>query len=142
MSKFLSQNLVWCGNFFQFTWYQGEERKMNAKLYVGNLPYSANEEDLKTLFAQAGTVASVTLITDRASGRAKGFGFVEMGSQAEAEEAIRMFNEYDFGGRALKVSVARPPEERGNRPRRGGPGQQRGGYGDRGRDRNRRDDRY
>ena len=119
---------------------------MNEKLYVGNLPYSASEADLQTLFAQAGTVVSVNLITDRASGRAKGFGFVEMGSQAEAEEAIRMFNEYELDGRAIRVSVARPQEKR---ERSGGPGggQRRGGYGDRrggGRDRNRRDnkDRY
>jgi cold-inducible RNA-binding protein len=118
---------------------------MNTKLYVGNLPYSASEADLQSLFGQAGTVASVTLITDRASGRAKGFGFIEMGSQAEAEEAIRMFNEYEFGGRALRVSIARPPEERGGGQRRGGgQGQRRGGYGgDRrgGRDRDHRDDR-
>ena len=131
---------------------------MNEKLYIGNLPYDATEEDLKNLFGQAGTVTSVILITDRESGRAKGFGFIEMGSQAEAEEAIRMFNSHDLKGRALNVSVARPKEKReGGRTgggfggRSGGGGQRGGGggYGGRGgsggggggRDRNRRDNR-
>ena len=85
---------------------------MENKLYVGNLPYAASEEDLKTYFSQAGTVTSVALITDRATGRAKGFGFVEMASAEEAQKAISMFHGQDFMGRALTVNVARPREER------------------------------
>ena len=93
---------------------------MDKKLYVGNLSYSTTETDLQELFSQAGTVESAILIKDRSSGRSKGFGFVEMSSQAEAEEAIRMFNDYEFGDRALKVNIARPKEDRG------GPRQHRG----------------
>jgi len=88
---------------------------MEAKLYVGNLPYSTTEDDLRSLFAQAGTVVSVALITDRDSGRSKGFGFVEMENQEEAEQAISMLNGSDLNGRALTVNIARPREER---PRR------------------------
>ena len=85
---------------------------MEAKLYVGNLPYSTTEDDLRSLFAQAGTVKSVSLITDRESGRSKGFGFVEMETSEEAERAINMFHGSDLSGRALTVNVARPREER------------------------------
>lgn len=88
---------------------------MEAKLYVGNLPYTTTEDDLRSLFAQAGTVKSVTLITDRDSGRSKGFGFVEMETSEEAEQAISMFHGSQLNGRALTVNVARPREER---PRR------------------------
>jgi RNA recognition motif-containing protein len=87
-------------------------RKMEAKLYVGNLPYSTTEEDLRSLFAQAGTVVSVALIKDRESGRSKGFAFVEMESQEEAEKAISMFNGSQLNARALTVNIARPREER------------------------------
>ena len=86
---------------------------MESKLYIGNLSYSTTEEDLRNLFFQAGTVASVALIKDRESGRSKGFAFVEMSSQAEAENAIRMFNGHNMGDRELRVSLARPREERG-----------------------------
>jgi RNA recognition motif-containing protein len=99
---------------------------MEAKLYVGNLPFRVRDEGLQELFAQAGSVVSANVITDRESGRSKGFGFVEMGSQEEAEKAIQMFNGYSFDGRDLRVSIARPREERprggGGRERRGGPG--------------------
>jgi RNA recognition motif-containing protein len=88
---------------------------MEAKLYVGNLPYSTTEDDLRSLFAQAGTVKSVTLITDRDSGRSKGFGFVEMETEEEAQQAISMFHGSQLNDRALTVNVARPREER---PRR------------------------
>ena len=88
----------------------GEE--MENKLYVGNLPYAATEDDLKAHFSKAGTVTSVALIKDRATGRAKGFGFVEMASSEEAQKAIGMFNGQDFMGRAITVNVARPREER------------------------------
>jgi RNA recognition motif-containing protein len=94
---------------------------MENKLYVGNLPYAATEDDLKTHFSQAGTVTSVALIKDRATGRAKGFGFVEMSTNDEAQKAISMFNGQDFMGRSITVNVARPPEDRN----RGGGGRNR-----------------
>jgi RNA recognition motif-containing protein len=105
---------------------------MESKLYVGNLSYSTTEEDLRTLFTQAGTVSSVALIKDRDSGQSKGFAFVEMSTQVEAEKGISMFNGFQMGERELKVSLARPREERGtgsfgnrgsgraHRPQRGG----------------------
>jgi RNA recognition motif-containing protein len=92
---------------------------MESKLYVGNLSYSTTEDDLRELFAQAGTVKSATIITDRDSGRSKGFGFVEMSSQPEAEKAISQFNGMNYMDRALTVNIARPREER---PRSGGYG--------------------
>jgi RNA recognition motif-containing protein len=95
---------------------------METKVYVGNLPYNTTEDDLRTLFTQAGTVASVALIKDRDTGRSKGFAFVEMSSQSEAEKAIQTFNGYSLGDRPLKVNLARPREERSFG----------GGYGDRG----------
>ena len=97
----------------------GEE--MENKLYVGNLPYAATEDDIKTYFSQAGTVTSVALIVDRASGRAKGFGFVELSTAEEAQKAISMFNGQDFMGRAITVNVAKPREDKPrNSDRRGG----------------------
>ena len=104
---------------------------METKLYVGNLSYQTTEDDLRELFAQAGTVTSVALIKDRATGRSKGFAFVEMSSQSEVEEAIRMFNSYTLDDRQLNVNIARPREER--KPGGyGGGGRQRGGRGGRG----------
>ena len=85
---------------------------METKLYVGNLSYDTTEEDLRTLFAQAGTVESVDLIKDRSSGMSKGFGFVVMSNQSELEKAIQMFNNYTLGSRQLTVNIARPREER------------------------------
>jgi cold-inducible RNA-binding protein len=85
---------------------------METKLYVGNLSYETTEEDLHTLFSQAGKVESVDLIKDRASGRSKGFAFVVMGNQTELEKAIQMFNSYNLGQRELTVNIARPREER------------------------------
>lgn len=106
---------------------------MEVKLYVGNLPYDTTEEDLRTLFAQAGTVASVAVIRDRDTGRSKGFGFVEMGTQAEAQNAITKFNSYRMGDRTLTVNPARPREERsgggGSGGSYGGGGGSRGGSG-------------
>jgi RNA recognition motif-containing protein len=95
---------------------------MDVKLYVGNLPYSATEAELRALFEQAGTVASVSIMTDRNTGRSRGFAFVEMSSQAEAEEAIKLLNDTDMDGRALKVNVARPREARPPRSGQGGGG--------------------
>lgn len=81
---------------------------MGRKLYVGNLPYEAGETELQELFARAGTVETVTVMRDMATGRARGFGFVEMGSDDEAQKAITELNEYQMGGRALTVNLARP----------------------------------
>jgi len=85
---------------------------METKLYVGNLSYNTTDEDLRTLFTQAGTVKSVEVIKDRDTGRSKGFAFVEMDNQAEVESAIKAFNGYSLDNRQLKVSIARPREER------------------------------
>lgn len=112
---------------------------MESKLYVGNLPYSTTEEDLRELFSQAGAVTSVALIKDRDSGRSKGFGFVEMETQADAQAAIAKFNNYEYQGRNLTVNIARPREDRGGTGgggfRSGGGGRPRGGDRDRGGDR-------
>ncbi len=105
---------------------------METKLYVGNLDYKTTEDELQALFVQAGTVKSVALIKDRETGRSKGFGFVEMESQAEAEKAISLLHGKTFHERALTVNIARPREERPQNARfnRGGRGQDnRGGYG-------------
>lgn len=99
---------------------------MNNKLFVGNLPYSATEEELREAFAQAGTVTSVKIIMDRESGRSKGFGFVEMATDPEANTAMEKLNGADYAGRAITVSIARPQEPRA--PREGGGGG-RGGFG-------------
>jgi len=99
---------------------------MEAKLYVGNLSYNTSEDDLRDLFAQAGTVKSATLIRDRDTGRSKGFAFVEMETQEEAEKAISQFHGTQFQDRALTVNMARPREERGGG---GGFGGGRGGGG-------------
>jgi len=100
---------------------------MESKLYVGNLPYNITEDELRALFAQAGEVKEVAVITDRATGRSKGFGFVEMTTQAEAEKAIQLLNDHDMGGRPLKVSMARPREERGSAGPRSRGGRRGGG---------------
>lgn len=115
---------------------------MNKKLYVGNLSYSVTEGELLGHFEKIGPVASATLITDRDSGRSKGFGFVEMETEAGAEEAIQKLNNTEMSGRMINVSEARPQRERsfgggghsgGNRRGGGGGGRDRrgggGGYG-------------
>jgi RNA recognition motif-containing protein len=81
---------------------------MARKLYVGNLPYETSEQDLQTLFAGAGSVESVNMIRDMATGRARGFAFVEMATDEEAQTAIGTLNNYDLGGRNLTVNEARP----------------------------------
>ncbi len=88
---------------------------MGKKLYVGNLPYSATDSTLNQLFSQAGAVASAQVIMDRDSGRSKGFGFVEMTSEADASSAIEKFNGKDLDGRALTVNEAKPQAPRENR---------------------------
>lgn len=85
---------------------------MAKKLYVGGLPYATTDDELRSAFAQAGSVDSATIIMDRATGRSKGFGFVEMSNDADAQAAIDMWNGKDFGGRNLTVSEARPLEPR------------------------------
>ncbi len=96
---------------------------MASKLYVGNLSYKTNDGELQQLFAQAGEVASAKVIVDKMSGRSRGFGFVEMANDADAQKAIEMFNGQEMEGRKLIVNEARPMEER---PRREYGGQ--GGY--------------
>lgn len=84
---------------------------MNKKLYVGNLPYSTTDDSLKEIFSEVGAVESAVVITDRQSGRSKGFGFVEMSSESEAQTAIETLDGRDIEGRNLKVSEAHPPRE-------------------------------
>lgn len=85
---------------------------MAKKLYVGGLPYSTTDGELKSHFEQAGAVLSAVIIKDKMTGRSKGFGFVEMENDADADKAISMFNGQDFGGRSLTVNEARPMEAR------------------------------
>lgn len=92
---------------------------METKLYVGNLSYNVQEDDLRQLFSQAGEVKEVALILDRDTRRPKGFGFVEMVTQEDAEKAIRMFNDQEHQGRRLIVNLARPREDRGRGDGRG-----------------------
>lgn len=113
---------------------------MGKKLYVGNLPYSITEDEVRAMFAEVGSVTSVALITDRATGRAKGFGFVEMETEQAAQDAIAKLNGRELQSRALTVSEARPMTERSG----GGGGHRGGGGGSRGGERgsSRGDDRY
>jgi RNA recognition motif-containing protein len=98
------------------------------KLYVGNLSFQTSSEDLRDLFAQAGTVESANVVEDRDTGRSRGFGFVEMATREEGEAAIQQFNGKELGGRNLTVNEARPREDRGG-SRGGGGGGGRGGFG-------------
>jgi len=100
---------------------------MGNKLYVGNLSYSMNDDSLSTLFAEAGTVTSARVIIDNQSGRSKGFGFVEMSSDEEANAAIEKFNGTDQDGRQIKVSEAKPMVKRDRGSYGGGGGGNRGG---------------
>jgi RNA recognition motif-containing protein len=106
---------------------------MGRRLYVGNLSYNVDSSELQQLFAQHGTVTSAEVISDRMTGRSKGFGFVEMGSDEEAQAAIAALNGQEHGGRALTVNEAKPREERsgggGGGRGFGGGGGSRGGYG-------------
>jgi len=93
---------------------QGEKvkKQMSMKLYVGNLSFDTTSADLQAMFAEAGTVESVSLIEDRETGRSRGFGFVEMSTNEEGAAAIQKFNGQEVGGRALKVNAAKPRENR------------------------------
>jgi RNA recognition motif-containing protein len=97
---------------------------MGSKIYVGGLPYSTTEQELSGLFAAHGTVTSSRIITDKFTGQSRGFGFVEMSSESEAQAAITALNGTELGGRTLTVNEARPQE-----PRTGGGGGGRGGRG-------------
>lgn len=108
---------------------------MGKKLYVGNLPFSASEQTLTDTFSQFGTVDSVKIITDRDTGRSKGFGFVEMSSDSEAQAAISKLNDTEFEGRRMTVNEARPQEARPNGGRGGGGRGFGGGFGGGRRDR-------
>ena len=103
---------------------------MESKLYVGNLSYNVTEEQLRELFSQAGTIKEIAMIMDRDTQRPKGFGFVEMSTQVEAQKAIELFNEHELDGRRMTVNFARPKEDRGGRGgSRSYGGGGRGGYG-------------
>ena len=102
---------------------------MARKLYVGNLPFTTSEQDLQDLFASAGTVETVNLMRDMATGRARGFAFVEMSTDEEAQQAITLLNERDFGGRNLTVNEARPKASSGGFGGGGGYGGNGGGNG-------------
>ncbi len=91
---------------------------MSTKLYVGGVPYTSSNDDLKNHFAQAGAVVSAQIIIDKMTNRSKGFGFVEMESEEGANKAIAMFHGQDFMGRSLTVNIARPMVAREERPRR------------------------
>ena len=103
---------------------------MGTRLYVGNLPYDTNEEQLRTLFQEGGRqVSEVKIITDRDTGRPRGFAFVEMSSQSDADAAVNALNGKEYGGRALTVNEAREQAPRGGgRGGGGGGGYRRGGY--------------
>ena len=103
---------------------------MSVKLYVGNLPFGTTDQDLESLFGQSGQVESTSIVTDRDTGRSRGFAFVEMDSKESADAAIQALNGYEIEGRAIVVNEARPKEDRGGRGGfGGGGGGGRGGYG-------------
>lgn len=102
---------------------------MSRKLFVGNLPYETAENDLESLFGQAGTVETVTVMRDRMTGRARGFAFVEMASDDDAQKAITQLNGHELGGRALTVNEARPQAARPPGGFDGGGGRGRGSGG-------------
>jgi RNA recognition motif-containing protein len=111
---------------------------MGNKIYVGGLPYATTDQQLEQIFTAHGTVQSARVITDKLTGRSKGFGFVEMGSSAEAQSAIQALNGTEVDGHTITVNEARPQENRpkfGNEGRSGGRGDQRRGGGDGGRGR-------
>lgn len=127
--NFLSREPFVC---FRRVSFKGESEKLVKKIYVGNLPYEATEDEVREMFAEFGEVQSVAMINDRDTGRFRGFSFVEMDDEA-ANDAIEALDGKDVGGRSIKVNEARPREERGGgrrdggRNRRGGGRERRGG---------------
>ena len=117
---------------------------MGRKLYVGNLPYTIGEAELQELFGKAGNVETVRVMRDMATGRARGFAFVEMATDEEAQKAVTEFNDYELGGRALAVNEARPKPEHsgGGGFGGGGGGRGRGGNGGGGGGNRRREPRW
>lgn len=113
---------------------------MGRKLYVGNLPYSATEDELRDLFSQSGAVDTVNVVRDNATGRARGFAFVEMANDADAQKAIQDLNESQMGGRTLAVNEARPKPQFGGGGGGGRPGG--GGFGSGGGGNRRREPRW
>jgi cold-inducible RNA-binding protein len=105
---------------------------MSTKLYVGNLAFQTTSQDLQTLFGQAGTVESASVVEDRDTGRSRGFAFVEMSTKEEANSAIEQFNGKEVSGRALKVNEAKPRENRSGGGGRGFGGGNRGGFSNNG----------
>jgi len=104
-------SLLWVSGIF-YSGNTGESSiKMDVRLYVGNLPRSTSQDELDTLFRQAGAVVSVEVVRDRISGEPKGFAFITMGSQTDADQAINLFNAYALGERELTVNVAKPRDE-------------------------------
>ena len=103
-----------------FIWYNLMSNKMGKKLYVGSLSYDTTDASLKEAFSQAGTVESASVITDKMSGRSRGFGFVEMATDEEAQKAIEMLNGVEVDGRKVTVNEARPMTDRPPRPAGGG----------------------
>jgi RNA recognition motif-containing protein len=99
---------------------KGGEKKLNTKLYVGNLDYTVTGDQLAELFGQAGSIVSAVVISDKYSGRSKGFGFVEMSNEEEGKKAIEMFNGKDLQGRKIVVNEARPERPRTFQPQRAG----------------------
>lgn len=112
----MARKFLLIGIHFPLEWlltkYPKPFRSMSARLFVGNLPYNATENDLQDHFGQAGVVVSVNILQDRTTGRSRGFGFVEMSSQEEASKAISLFNKKEFQGRPLTVDSAKPKETR------------------------------
>src|SRR5690242_1799820 len=106
-----------------------EEFFMGNNLFVGNLPYDVDDAQLSEIFSRAGTVTSAHVVTDKFSGQSRGYGFVEMSSDAEAAQAVSMLNGQDLRGRPMTVNEARPREERGGYRGGGGYGDRRGGGG-------------
>lgn len=105
--------LLWAGGSF-FSGQAGESSaKMEFEIYVGNLSKSTTQEELNTLFAQAGEVTSVNVIKDRKSGESNGFAFVKMSAQSEADKAVSMFNTYSLDNHYLRVNLVRPRKQRG-----------------------------
>ena len=120
--------------FNPFLHYRKLRNILEVKLYVGNMTYDTTEEQLRTMFSEAGSVVTVDVIKDRDTGTAKGFAFITMGSQADAAKAISLFNGKEVSGRPLTVNTAKPREERtggGGRYNSGGPSHRGGGGGGR-----------